>query len=81
MFKQVEHVLHNPNDIPDIPRVVKEHLQAKFSGEYFYQALYQALVREGHSELYIAGVQRGLYEASLMIDHIEATRNMNREEA
>lgn len=81
MFKQVEHVLNNPNDVPDIPRVVKEHLQAKFSGEYFYQAYYDSLRAEGHSESYIAGVQRGLYEASVVIDNLEAIKQMNREEA
>ena len=28
MLKPVEHILKNPNDIPDVPRTVKEYLQS-----------------------------------------------------
>ncbi|WJE88574.1 hypothetical protein [Klebsiella phage Kpn17] len=30
MLKPIEHILNNPNDLPDVPRAVKEYLQSRF---------------------------------------------------
>ena len=33
MLKPIEHILNNPNDLPDVPRAVKEYLQSRFNAD------------------------------------------------
>ena len=38
MLKPIEHILNNPNDLPDVPRAVKEYLQSRFNADFLYQS-------------------------------------------
>ncbi|AWD92509.1 hypothetical protein [Pectobacterium phage Jarilo] len=74
MLKPIEHVLKHPNDIPDVPRVVKEYLQSRFNYSFLSEQLLPELKAAGHSEAYIAGVIAGFNEASRVIDEMEARK-------
>lgn len=77
MLKPIEHIIKNPNDVPDVPRATKEYLQSRFNAEYFYLNEYKRLRERGHSEEFIAGVLFGFHMASMVIDEIEHRKQMN----
>ncbi|AZV02363.1 hypothetical protein Q19_31 [Pectobacterium phage Q19] len=80
MLKQIEHILNNPNDLPNVPRVVKEYLQSRYNAAYLYEHIIPQLQQEGRSESFIAGVTFGFHLAAKVLDEMEAVRNFNSEE-
>ncbi|QOC57623.1 hypothetical protein pEp_SNUABM10_00024 [Erwinia phage pEp_SNUABM_10] len=80
MLKPIAHVIANPNDFPDVPRLVKEYLQSRFNHSYLVKSGYIRLLKqEGHSEAYIAGVIAGLDKAADIIDEIETRKEQLQE--
>ncbi len=80
MLNIIRHVIEKPNDFPDVPRAVKEHLQVRFNYTYLVRTRFIATLRqEGHSEAYIAGVIDGLEKASAILDEIETRKDQLRE--
>lgn len=81
MLHNINHVIHNPNDIPDVPRAVKEYLQVRFNFTYLDATSHMALMRKaGCSESHMLGFIEGLTYASKVLDEMEAIREMNRQE-
>lgn len=81
MLKPIEHVIKNPNDLPDIPRATKEYLQVRFNASYAYQHLIPNLRKQGHSEEFISGVLWGLFTAEQVVDEIDIRKALiNQEE-
>lgn len=71
-LKQIQHLLENPNDVPDVPRVVKEYLQVAFNYSYVSRTQkLKTLKLEGHSDEFIAGFVAGLEHASQTLDVME----------
>lgn len=79
MLKPIEHIMNNPNDLPDVPRAVKEYLQSRFNAEYLYRMEVRKLRDAGHSEEFIAGVLYGHYLASCVIDEMETRQRLLKE--
>lgn len=81
MLNNINHVIQNPNDIPDVPHAVKEYLQVRFNFTYLDATSHMALMRKaGCSEAHMLGFIEGLTYASKVLDEMEAIREMNREE-
>ena len=74
MLKPIEHILKNPNDLPDIPRATKEYLQSRYNATFLYEAIIPNLRTKGHTEEFISGVIQGFNEASKVIDEMEARK-------
>lgn len=79
MLKPIEHILNNPNDLPDVPRAAKEYLQSRFNADYLYQSEVRRLQERGYSEAFIAGVLYGHHMASKVLDEMEARQRSLRE--
>lgn len=80
MLNSIKHLLVNPNDVPDVPRVVKDFLQSRYNASYLYETLVPELKANGYSESFISGVLHGFNEASKVIDEIEQRKQYNHEE-
>lgn len=80
MLKSIEHILKNPNDIPDVHRTTKEYLQARFNASFLYEQLVPTLRAKGHTEEFISGVLHGFNEASKVLDDMEARKELLRAE-
>lgn len=80
MLKPVEHILKNPNDIPDVPRTVKEYLQSRYNASFLFEAVVPNLRAKGHTEEFISGVLYGFNEAAKVIDEMEARKSNLMEE-
>lgn len=77
MLKPIQMLIEKPEDIPNVPRGVKEYLQASFNHTFFIESgQWGQLVAQGFSEQFIAGVVHGLMLASRTLDNMEATRKM-----
>lgn len=71
MLQSINHVLTNPDDIPDCPRATKEYLQVRFNHTYMMESgEYRQLRAAGYSEQFIAGIMHGLFLASRILDEI-----------
>lgn len=71
-LKQIQHLLENPNDVPDVPRVVREYLQVALNYTYLAKSgKLKQLKDEGHTEGYIAGFIAGCDFGALTIDMME----------
>ena len=80
MLKPLAHLIQNPNDFPDVPRVVKEYLQSRFNYSFLVKSgVIRQLKLEGHSEAFIAGVIEGFDRASGVIDEIETRKEQLQE--
>lgn len=75
-LKPIQHILENPNDVPDVPRLVKEYIQVVLNYSYLTKSkkLHQ-LQLEGHSESFIAGFIAGCEHGSQVIDMMEIRNN------
>lgn len=81
MLKPINHLIKNPNDIPDVPRAVAEYLQVRFNLTYLDMTGHLELMRKaGCSEAHMLGFIQGLQYASNVIDEIETRKEMLREE-
>lgn len=81
MLHNINHVIQNPEDIPDVPRAVKEYLQVRFNFTYLDATSHMALMRKaGCSESHMLGFIEGLTYASKVLDEMEAIREMNKQE-
>lgn len=81
MLKPIEHLVKNPEDIPDMPRATAEYLQVRFNLSYLdMTGQLEHMRRAGCSEAHILGFIQGLQYASNVIDEIETRREMLREE-
>lgn len=81
MLHNINHVIQNPDDIPDVPRAVKEYLQVRFNFTYLDATSHMALMRKaGCSESHMLGFIEGLTYASKVLDEMEAVREMNKQE-
>lgn len=77
MIKQVLHTLQNPNDVPDVPRALKDYLQSRYNHTYIMESgEYAELRRAGYSEQFIAGVIHGLFLASRTLDEMESRKEL-----
>lgn len=80
MLKPIKHLMDNPNDIPDVPRVTKEYLQSSFNHAYLRETgIIKRLMQQGFSETYILGFIEGLGYASSVLDEMELRKEANRE--
>lgn len=80
MLKPIRHLLDNPNDVPDVPRVVKEYLQSYFNHAYLRESgTLKRLREEGHSDTFIMGVVEGLAIAASVMDEMEHRKAMQQE--
>lgn len=77
MLKPIEHVLNNPNDVPDVPRAVKDYLQAQYNASFLYENFVPNLRKQGHSEEFISGVLYGFHNATVVIDQIEVRKSLS----
>ncbi|UCS82769.1 hypothetical protein vBYenPRambo_026 [Yersinia phage vB_YenP_Rambo] len=81
MLKPINHLMKNPNDIPDIPRAVAEYLQVRFNYAYLEASGHIGLMRaNGCSEAHILGFIQGLQFASNVIDEVELRKDQLRDE-
>lgn len=81
MLNSINHVIQNPNDIPDVPYAVKEYLQVRFNFAYLDATSHMALMRKaGCSEAHMLGFIEGLTYASKVLDEMELIRDANRQE-
>lgn len=81
MLKPINHLMKNPNDIPDVPRAVSEYLQVRFNYAYLEASGHIGLMRSnGCSEAHILGFIQGLQYASNVIDEIELRKDQLRDE-
>lgn len=82
MLKPIKDLIDNPQDLPDVPHTLKEHLQASFSHTYLRESgLLKKLRTEGHSESFIAGVIEGFAMASIRLDEMETRKLLLGDEA
>ncbi|QFR42371.1 hypothetical protein [Pantoea phage vB_PagP-SK1] len=80
MLKPIKHLLDNPNDVPDVPRAVKEYLQSSFNHTFLnHSGIIKKLRQSGCSESYILGVIDGFGMASAILDEMETRKEMNQE--
>lgn len=72
-LKPIQHLVDNPNDVPDVPRAVKEYLQVVFNYTYLSKTgkLGQLKRLEGYSDEFILGFLAGCEHASATIDMME----------
>lgn len=81
MLNIIDYVIKNPDEIPDVPRAVKEYLQVRFNFTYLDATSHLALMRKsGCSEAHMLGFIEGLTYASKVLDEMEAIRELNRQE-
>lgn len=81
MLNSINHVIQNPEDIPDVPRAVKEYLQVRFNFTYLDATSHMALMRKaGCSESHMLGFIEGLTYASKILDEMELIKESQREE-
>lgn len=81
MLNEINHVLKNPNDIPDVPHAVKEYLQVRYNFTYLDATNHMTLMRNaGCSEAHMLGFIEGLTYASKVLDEIELIKEANRDE-
>lgn len=82
MFKQVQNVIEHPEDIPSVPKGLKEYLQVRYSHNYMViTGQWKQLLDMGYSESFAAGVIHGLYIAGHILDEIEAHKDRLKDEA
>lgn len=80
MLKPIRHLLDNPNDVPDVPRVVKEYLQSSYNHAYLRESgILKRMRAEGYSESHILGFIDGMGAASAILDEMEHRKAMNQE--
>lgn len=79
MLKPIENILNNPNDLPDVPRAVKEYLQSRYNADFLYQSEVRKLREAGHSEEFVSGVLYGHYMASRVLDEMEGRQRALKE--
>lgn len=77
MLKPIEHVLKNPNDVPDVPRATKEYLQVQYNASFLYEHFVPTLRSKGFTEEFISGVLYGFNAASKVIDEIEVRKQLS----
>lgn len=80
MLKPIKHLLDNPNDVPDVPRVVKEYLQSSYNHAYLRESgIIRKMQAAGYSESHILGFIDGMAAASAILDEMETRKGMNSE--
>lgn len=71
-LKPIQHLIDNPNDVPDVPRAVKEYLQVVLNFSYLSKSQKVAQLRaEGCSEEFIFGFIAGCDHAANTLDMME----------
>lgn len=80
MLRPIEHVMNNPNDLPDVPRATKEYLQVRYNASYLYSDVVPTLRAKGHTEEFISGVLQGFQMASAVMDEMEIRKAALKEE-
>lgn len=71
MIKSIQHLIDNPEDLPDIPRSLKDYLEARYNASYLYLQAIPEMRRQGCSEEFISGVLYGFHKAQEVLDEIE----------
>lgn len=76
MLTPIKNVMENPDDVPRIPRALKEYLQVHYNAGFVMQMGDVAKLKQaGYSEAYIAGYLAGLQRASYTLDEMETRRD------
>lgn len=72
-LKPIQHLIDNPNDVPDVPRAVKEYLQVVLNYSYLSKTgkLGQLKRLEGFSDEFVLGFLAGCEHASALLDIME----------
>lgn len=72
-LKPIQHLIDNPNDVPDVPRTVKEYLQVVLNYSYLSKTgkLGQLKRLEGFSDEFVLGFLAGCEHASALLDIME----------
>lgn len=76
MRRDIQQLITNPEDVPNVPKGVKSYLQATLSADYLdVSGHLEALKARGYSEAAIFGFIMGVQYSSKMLDEMEAMRD------
>uniref|UniRef100_A0AAU6W352 Phage protein n=1 Tax=Pseudomonas phage Lepni01 TaxID=3138536 RepID=A0AAU6W352_9VIRU len=80
MLKQVQHFIHNPDDIPDIPQASADYLNVRLNATYLIATgAVDELRKAGFSEGYIMGFIDGCNAATEIVELMQEAQ-LNKEE-
>ena len=80
MLKQIQHYIHNPEDIPDIPPASAEYLEVRLNASYLIATgAIDELRKAGYSESYIAGFIDGCNAATEIVELMQETQKQKEE--
>ncbi|CUR50737.1 hypothetical protein SHL_00047 [Pseudomonas phage shl2] len=75
MLAIIEHYIHNPDDIPDIPPQSAEYLNVRLNASYLITTgAVDELRKAGYSEQYIAGFIDGCHSATEIVDFMQESQ-------
>jgi len=80
LLKQIQHYIHNPEDIPDIPPASAEYLEVRLNASYLIATgAIDELRKAGYSESYIAGFIDGCNAATEIVELMQETQKQKEE--
>ncbi|WYW04231.1 hypothetical protein Kallioja_00033 [Pseudomonas phage vB_PpuP-Kallioja] len=80
MLKQIQHYIHNPDDIPDIPQASADYLNVRLNASYLIATgAVDELRKAGFSEQYIMGFIDGCNAATEIVELMQESQ-FNKEE-
>lgn len=80
MLKQIQHYIHNPDDIPDIAPASAEYLEVRLNASYLIATgAIDELRRAGYSEAYIGGFIDGCHSATEIVELMQETQKHKEE--
>lgn len=75
MLKQIQHYIHNPDDIPDIPPASADYLSARLNASYLIATgALDDLRRAGYSESHILGFIDGCNAAIEIVELMQESQ-------
>ena len=80
MLKQIQHFIHNPDDIPDIPQASADYLNVRLNATYLIATgAVDELRKAGFTEAYIMGFIDGCNAATEIVELMQEAQ-LNKEE-
>ncbi|WYW04282.1 hypothetical protein Kompost2_00032 [Pseudomonas phage vB_PpuP-Kompost-2] len=80
MLKQVQHYIHNPDDIPDISQASADYLNVRLNASYLIATgAIDELRKAGFSEGYIAGFIDGCNAATEVVELMQESQHKEEE--
>ncbi|WGH28291.1 hypothetical protein 10P302A_gene0031 [Pseudomonas phage 10P302A] len=75
LLKQIQHYIHNPDDIPDIAPASADYLNVRLNASYLIATgAIDELRRAGFSEAYIAGFIDGCNAATEIVELMQESQ-------